>query len=64
MYYGYEIEDLDFNDQNLIFMILGYVLFVLSLFRLFLWFFIYGSVEIQKFMHKLSNNLKFKIKNF
>ena len=64
LYYGYAIEDLDYNDQNLIFMILGYVLFVLSLFRLFLWFVIHGSVEIQKFMHKLSNNLKFKIKNF
>ena len=42
-------------------MCLGYVLFILSLFRLYLWFFIEGSVELEKFMHKTIKKIKFNL---
>ena len=37
LHFGKAIEDDYFNKDNLIFHITGYILFILSLFRLYLW---------------------------
>ncbi len=56
--YGYAIEHPVYNEKHIVFLILGYLLFILSLFRIYLWFFIKGSVEAKNFQHELGTKLK------
>jgi hypothetical protein len=47
--YSIGVEDDYFNHKNIVFICFGYTLFILSLFRLYLWSLIEGTVEIKKF---------------
>lgn len=59
--YGTAVEDEEFGENHWLFRLVGYLLFIFLILRLYLWYVMHYTVEVKKFRNKMIEEMKEEI---